>query len=45
MVFNMLIPQQINNAFIPIAGILILRSSIRAGFKWNPLTLPYLTEF
>jgi hypothetical protein len=40
-----ILPQQINKAFVPLALILILRSSIRAGFSWNPLTLPYLTEF
>ncbi len=40
-----ILPQQINNAFVPLAIILILRSSIRAGFSWNPLTLPYLTQF
>jgi len=39
-----ILPQQINNAFIPLIIILILRSSVRAGFKWNPLTLPYLTQ-
>lgn len=44
LVFRVVLPQAINNALVPVAGILILRSSIRAGFKWNPLTLPYLTE-
>jgi hypothetical protein len=38
-----ILPQQINNAFVPVIIILILRSSVRAGFEWNPLTLPYLT--
>lgn len=38
------LPQHINNAFVPLIIILILRSSIRAGFSWNPLTIPYLTE-
>jgi hypothetical protein len=38
------LPQEINNAFIPMAGILILRSSIRSNFPWNPLTIPYLTQ-
>lgn len=38
------IPQEINNAYVPIIITLILRSSIRSGFKWNPLTLPHLTE-
>jgi len=39
-----ILPQEINNAFVPLIIILILRSSVRAGFKWNPLTLPYLTQ-
>lgn len=44
-VLIVVLPQDINNAFVPLAGVLILRSSIRAGFRWNPLSLPYLTEF
>jgi hypothetical protein len=28
-----------NNAFIPVILILALRSSARAGFSWNPLTV------
>ena len=39
------LPQHFNDAFVPITGILLLRSSIRTGSGWNPLTLPYLTEF
>jgi len=38
------LPQHFNNAFIPMIIILILRSSIRADLKWNPLTPPYLTQ-
>jgi len=38
------LPQHINNGFVPVIFILILRSSVRAGFRWNPLTLPYLTQ-
>lgn len=44
-IVGIILPQKIDNSFVPLAGILIVRSSIRAGFKWNPLTLPYLTEF
>jgi len=44
-IIGIILPQKIDNSFVPLAGILILRSSIRAGFKWNPLTLPHLTEF
>jgi len=38
------LPQNINNAFVPLIIILILRSSIRSDFSWNPLTIPYLTQ-
>jgi len=38
------LPQHINNAYVPLIIILILRSSVRAGFTWNPLTLPHLTQ-
>ena len=38
------LPQHINNAFVPLIIILILRSSIRSDFSWNPLTIPYLTQ-
>jgi hypothetical protein len=39
-----LLPQHINNAFFPVIVILILRSSIRSNFSWNPFTLPHLTQ-
>jgi hypothetical protein len=39
-----ILPQKINEAYFPLLAILIIRSSVRAGFSWNPLTLPYLTE-
>lgn len=32
------LPHVYNNGLIPLALILILRSSIRAGFSWNPFT-------
>ena len=44
LLFLVLLPQHINNAFFPLIIILMIRSSIRAGFSWNPLTLPYLTQ-
>ena len=31
-----LLPQVFNNALVPLALIIILRSSIRSGFSWNP---------
>jgi len=42
--FIVILPQDLNQAFVPIAGILLLRTSVRSEFGWNPLTLPYLTE-
>ncbi len=36
-------PQQFNNAVYPLTGLIILRSSVRAGFGWNPLSLTDLT--
>ncbi len=38
------LPQEMNNASVPLIITLLLRSSIRSGFSWNPLNLPYLTE-
>jgi len=38
------LPQHFNNSFVPLSILLLLRSSVRAGFKWNPLTLNYLTQ-
>ncbi len=37
------LPQKFNNAVFPLTALLILRSSARAGFSWNPFTLPDLT--
>lgn len=44
LLFLAVLPQHINNAFFPLIIILMIRSSIRAGFSWNPLTLHYLTQ-
>ena len=35
----MVLPHAFNSAFMPLVLILILRSSSRAGFSWNPLTV------
>ncbi len=43
LVFLVFLPQHINNASVPLIIILIMRSSVRAGFSWNPLSLPHLT--
>jgi hypothetical protein len=39
-----ILPQKIDNAFVPLIIILVLRSSVRSHFAWNPLTIPYLTQ-
>jgi Domain of unknown function (DUF4105) len=44
LVLLVVLPQHINNAFVPLIIVLILRSSVRSNFPWNPLTLPYLTQ-
>jgi hypothetical protein len=33
------LPQDFNSAFLPLALILLVRSSVRADFEWNPLSL------
>ena len=38
-VIQILFPHAFNNAFIPLLMILMLRSSSRAGFSWNPLSV------
>ncbi len=38
-----ILPQHFDNAVVPLSAILLIRTSIRAGFTWNPLTLPDLT--
>ncbi|MCX6320186.1 MAG: DUF4105 domain-containing protein [Bacteroidia bacterium] len=39
LVLHFFLPQEFNIAFIPLVVILLIRSSVRAGFDWNPLTL------
>jgi hypothetical protein len=36
--FQIILPQVFNRAIFPLVLILALRSSIRAGFEWNPLS-------
>jgi hypothetical protein len=36
---HMILPQEFNIAFLPLAIILLIRSSVRAGFDWNPIKL------
>lgn len=44
LLFVVILPQQINKAFVPLIIMLLFRTSIRARFIWNPLKLTYLTE-
>jgi hypothetical protein len=37
LVFQIVLPQQFNLAFIPLAVIIFVRSFVRSGFEWNPL--------
>jgi len=39
LLLHLFLPQEFNIAFIPLVVILMFRSSVRAGFGWNPLTL------
>jgi hypothetical protein len=39
LVLHLFLPQEFNIAFIPLVFILLIRSSVRAGFEWNPLSL------
>jgi len=36
---HFLLPQAFNIAFLPLVVILIVRSSVRANYSWNPLTM------
>ena len=38
-VFHFILPQEFNLSFFLLAIILLIRSSVRSGFDWNPLTL------
>jgi hypothetical protein len=38
------LPQHINPAFFPLMIILLIRSFVRSGFKWNPIKMAHLTQ-
>lgn len=44
LVFGPFLPQEFNTSFIPLILILLLRTSVRSAFRWNPYTLPHLTQ-
>jgi len=39
LLFHLLLPQSFNIAFLPLVLILLIRSSVRSGFEWNPLSV------
>jgi uncharacterized membrane protein len=39
-VLHYILPQDFNIGFVLLAIILLIRSSVRSGFDWNPLSLP-----
>jgi len=39
LILHFILPQSFNIGILPLLLILIIRSSVRAGFEWNPLSL------
>jgi hypothetical protein len=39
LILHFMLPQSFNIGILPLVLILLIRSSVRAGFEWNPLTL------
>lgn len=39
LVIHFILPQEFNIATIPLIVIILVRSSVRAGFEWNPISL------
>jgi hypothetical protein len=39
LILHFILPQSFNIGILPLVLILLIRSSVRAGFEWNPLTL------
>jgi len=39
LIIHLFLPQSFNMAIIPLVIILLIRSSVRSGFEWNPLSL------
>jgi hypothetical protein len=39
LILQFVLPQEFNSAFFPLVLIILIRSSVRAGFEWNPITL------
>jgi len=43
LVISFFVPRATNNAFVPLVILLMVRSSVRAEFSWNPLSMSHLT--
>ncbi len=43
LIISFFVPRATNNAFVPLVILLMVRSSVRAGFSWNPLSMSHLT--
>jgi hypothetical protein len=39
-----IVPGALNSSFLPVILILLLRSSVRAGFSWNPFSTAYIQK-
>jgi len=39
LLLHFVLPQSFNTAILPLVLVLLIRSSVRAGFEWNPLSL------
>ncbi len=44
LILSLVLPQDFNNAITPLVLILIIRSSVRSEFNWNPLSLTQKTS-
>lgn len=43
LLISFIVPHATNNAFVPLVILLAVRSSVRSGFPWNPLSVSHLT--
>jgi cell shape-determining protein MreD len=42
LILHFFLPQEFNLAFLPLAVIILVRSSVRSGFDWNPFSINHL---
>jgi hypothetical protein len=43
-ILQLILPQAFNLAFFPLMIILLVRSSVRTGFEWNPLSIKWNSD-